>query len=144
VPPIATYAANVGWSVQSTVEHWLQRRALAHRITVPRLLGFAREPRHWSGRPPLLDAQLSSWRRASSADSGTYFCRTQRLADQYQLTWRFDESGGLHQRLPVHQLPISVKGTLLKGGLQIVGRKGEDETVCAVAAHMEAMLASNA
>ncbi|MBW9102342.1 amidase [Paraburkholderia phenoliruptrix] len=45
---------------------------------------------------------------------------------------------------PALTLPVSIEGTSLKAGLQIVGRKGEDETVCAVAAHIEAMLASNA
>jgi len=45
---------------------------------------------------------------------------------------------------PALSLPVPIEGTSLKAGLQIVGRKGEDETVCAVATHIEAMLASNA
>jgi amidase len=44
---------------------------------------------------------------------------------------------------PALTVPVPIEGTLLKAGLQIVGRKGEDETVCAVAAHVEATLASN-
>jgi amidase len=39
---------------------------------------------------------------------------------------------------PALTLPVRIEGTTLKAGLQIVGRKGEDETVCAVAAHIEA------
>jgi amidase len=42
---------------------------------------------------------------------------------------------------PALTLPVAVEGSALKAGLQIVGRKGDDETVCAVAAHIEAMLA---
>lgn len=45
---------------------------------------------------------------------------------------------------PALTLPVPIEGSQLKAGLQIVGRKGEDETVCAIAAHIEAMLASNA
>lgn len=41
---------------------------------------------------------------------------------------------------PALTLPVPVDGTPLKAGLQIVGRKGNDETVCAVAAYVEAML----
>jgi amidase len=44
---------------------------------------------------------------------------------------------------PALTLPVPIEGSRLKAGLQIVGRKGEDETVCAVAAHIESMLASN-
>ncbi|BAO88732.1 amidase [Caballeronia cordobensis] len=42
---------------------------------------------------------------------------------------------------PALSLPVQVEGASLKAGLQIVGRKGDDETVCAVAAHIEAALA---
>ncbi|WP_345816964.1 amidase (plasmid) [Paraburkholderia sp. PREW-6R] len=42
---------------------------------------------------------------------------------------------------PALTLPVAVEGSALKAGLQIVGRKGDDETVCAVAAQIEAMLA---
>jgi amidase len=42
---------------------------------------------------------------------------------------------------PALTLPVSIEYSSLKAGLQIVGRKGEDETVCAVAARVEAMLA---
>ncbi|AQG98830.1 glutamyl-tRNA amidotransferase [Burkholderia sp. KK1] len=45
---------------------------------------------------------------------------------------------------PALTLPVPIEGTSLKAGLQIVGRKGEDETVCAVAACIEATLASHA
>jgi amidase len=45
---------------------------------------------------------------------------------------------------PALTLPVPVEGSTLKAGLQIVGRKGGDETVCAVAAHIEAMLANQA
>jgi len=45
---------------------------------------------------------------------------------------------------PALSLPVQIEGTQLKAGLQIVGRKGEDETVCAVAAHLESMLAHSA
>jgi amidase len=41
---------------------------------------------------------------------------------------------------PALTLPVRIEGTTLKAGLQIVGRKGEDETVCAVAAHIEAAI----
>jgi amidase len=37
-------------------------------------------------------------------------------------------------------LPIAIEGSPLKAGLQIVGRKGADETVCAVASRFEAAL----
>jgi amidase len=43
---------------------------------------------------------------------------------------------------PALSLPVPVAGSSLKTGLQIVGRKGADEQVCAVAAHIEAALAS--
>lgn len=42
---------------------------------------------------------------------------------------------------PALSLPLPVEGSSLKAGLQIVGRKGADEKVCAVAAHVEAALA---
>ncbi|SAL83733.1 amidase [Caballeronia arvi] len=42
---------------------------------------------------------------------------------------------------PALSLPVQVEGSSLKAGLQIVGRKGADEHVCAVAAHIEAALA---
>lgn len=45
---------------------------------------------------------------------------------------------------PALTLPVPVEGASLKAGLQIVGRKGDDETVCAVAAYLEAMLAPHA
>ncbi|SAK74599.1 amidase [Caballeronia hypogeia] len=45
---------------------------------------------------------------------------------------------------PALTLPVAIEGSMLKAGLQIVGRKGEDEKVCAVAAHIEAMLVSHA
>jgi amidase len=45
---------------------------------------------------------------------------------------------------PALTLPVPVEGSTLKAGLQIVGRKGGDETVCAVAAHIEVMLANQA
>jgi amidase len=45
---------------------------------------------------------------------------------------------------PALTLPVPVEGASLKAGLQIVGRKGDDETVCAVAAYIEAMLAPHA
>jgi amidase len=41
---------------------------------------------------------------------------------------------------PALSLPVPVKGTTLKAGLQIVGRHGADELVCAVASRIEAAL----
>jgi amidase len=41
---------------------------------------------------------------------------------------------------PALSLPIHVDGSPLKAGLQIVGRKGADELVCAIAARFEAAL----
>lgn len=41
---------------------------------------------------------------------------------------------------PALSLPLPVEGSSLKAGLQIVGRKGADENVCAVAAHVAAAL----
>ncbi|MGF6239370.1 amidase [Paraburkholderia sp. GAS38] len=41
---------------------------------------------------------------------------------------------------PALSLPIPVAGSSLKAGLQIVGRKGADERVCAIAARFEAAL----
>ena len=43
---------------------------------------------------------------------------------------------------PSLSLPIPIEGSPLKAGLQIVGRQGDDEQVCAVAAHFEAALAA--
>lgn len=43
---------------------------------------------------------------------------------------------------PALSLPLPVKGSPLKAGLQIVGRKGRDEQVCAIAARFEAALAA--
>ncbi|WP_321793743.1 amidase [Caballeronia sp. J97] len=42
---------------------------------------------------------------------------------------------------PALSLPLPVEGSPLKAGLQIVGRKGADEKVCAVAVYLEAALA---
>jgi amidase len=42
---------------------------------------------------------------------------------------------------PALSIPVPLRQSLLKAGLQIVGRKGADEMVCAVAAHIEAALA---
>ncbi|NML31450.1 amidase [Paraburkholderia antibiotica] len=42
---------------------------------------------------------------------------------------------------PALTLPVPLEHSTLKAGLQIVGRKNDDETVCAVAAHIEARLA---
>ena len=39
---------------------------------------------------------------------------------------------------PALSLPLAIKGSPLKAGLQIVGRKGQDEQVCAIAARFEA------
>jgi amidase len=41
---------------------------------------------------------------------------------------------------PALSLPLPLSGTSLKAGLQIVGRQGADEQVCAFAAHFEAAL----
>lgn len=43
---------------------------------------------------------------------------------------------------PALSLPIPVKGATLKAGLQIVGRHGADEQVCAVASRIEAALSA--
>ncbi|WP_322043992.1 amidase [Paraburkholderia sp. J67] len=43
---------------------------------------------------------------------------------------------------PALSLPVAVPGTTLKAGLQIVGRHGADELVCAVASRIEAALAA--
>ncbi|MBC8741251.1 amidase [Paraburkholderia sp. UCT31] len=45
---------------------------------------------------------------------------------------------------PALSLPVPIEGSTLKAGLQIIGRKNDDETVCAVAAHLEARLAQSA
>lgn len=42
---------------------------------------------------------------------------------------------------PALTIPVPMQHSPLKAGLQIVGRKGADELVCAVAAHLEAILA---
>lgn len=39
---------------------------------------------------------------------------------------------------PALSLPVALSNSTLKAGLQIVGRKGDDELVCAVAAYIEA------
>ena len=44
---------------------------------------------------------------------------------------------------PALSLPIPIEGSPLKAGLQIIGRKGADEQVCAVAARFEAALAAS-
>jgi amidase len=41
---------------------------------------------------------------------------------------------------PALSLPLPLAGTHLKAGLQIVGRHGADEQVCAIGAHFESML----
>jgi amidase len=41
---------------------------------------------------------------------------------------------------PALTLPVPMEHSTMKAGLQIVGRKGEDETVCSVATYIEAML----
>ncbi|TDY26742.1 amidase [Paraburkholderia sp. BL6665CI2N2] len=43
---------------------------------------------------------------------------------------------------PALSLPLPIRGSSLKAGLQIVGRKGQDEQVCAIAARFEAALAA--
>ena len=43
---------------------------------------------------------------------------------------------------PALSLPVPLAGSPLKAGLQIVGRHGADEMVCALAAHLEAALKS--
>ncbi|WP_176016480.1 amidase [Burkholderia sp. BCC0398] len=43
---------------------------------------------------------------------------------------------------PALSLPLPLAGSPLKAGLQIVGRKGADERICAIAAHFEAALAA--
>ncbi|KWF08185.1 amidase [Burkholderia pseudomultivorans] len=43
---------------------------------------------------------------------------------------------------PALSVPLPLAGSPLKAGLQIVGRKGADERVCAVATHLEAVLAA--
>jgi amidase len=45
---------------------------------------------------------------------------------------------------PALTLPVPIEGSRLKAGLQIVGRRDDDETLCAVAMHVEAMLAREA
>ncbi|KXU88260.1 glutamyl-tRNA amidotransferase [Paraburkholderia monticola] len=42
---------------------------------------------------------------------------------------------------PALSLPVPIGHSTLKAGLQIIGRKNDDETVCALAAHIEARLA---
>ncbi|QQC64617.1 amidase [Paraburkholderia ginsengisoli] len=43
---------------------------------------------------------------------------------------------------PALSVPLPIAGSSLKAGLQIVGRKGQDEQVCAIAARFEAALAA--
>ncbi|WP_168794133.1 amidase [Paraburkholderia aromaticivorans] len=43
---------------------------------------------------------------------------------------------------PALSLPLPIDGSPLKAGMQIVGRKGQDEQVCAIAARFEAALAA--
>jgi amidase len=43
---------------------------------------------------------------------------------------------------PALSLPVPVRGATLKAGLQIIGRHGADELVCAVAARVEAALSA--
>ncbi|MXN75365.1 amidase [Burkholderia sp. 4701] len=43
---------------------------------------------------------------------------------------------------PALSLPLPIDGSTLKAGLQIVGRHGADEQVCALASHLERALAS--
>ncbi|RDU96234.1 amidase [Trinickia dinghuensis] len=43
---------------------------------------------------------------------------------------------------PALSMPMPLAGSPLKAGLQIVGRKGADEHVCAIAAHFEAAFAA--
>ncbi|WP_048995937.1 amidase family protein, partial [Burkholderia multivorans] len=43
---------------------------------------------------------------------------------------------------PALSVPLALDGSPLKAGLQIVGRKGADEQVCALAAHVAAALAA--
>jgi amidase len=43
---------------------------------------------------------------------------------------------------PALTIPVLVEHSTLKAGLQIVGRRGADEQICAVAAHIESMLAA--
>ncbi|MGF6931658.1 amidase [Paraburkholderia sp. UCT70] len=45
---------------------------------------------------------------------------------------------------PALSLPVPIERSTLKAGLQIIGRKNDDETVCAVAAHLDARLAQSA
>ncbi|RZF31550.1 amidase [Paraburkholderia sp. UYCP14C] len=45
---------------------------------------------------------------------------------------------------PALTLPVPIEHSTLKAGLQIIGRKNDDEKVCAVAAHIEARLARSA
>ncbi|MGF6701759.1 amidase [Paraburkholderia sp. MM5496-R1] len=45
---------------------------------------------------------------------------------------------------PALSLPVPIERSTLKAGLQIIGRKNDDETVCAVAAHLEARLGQSA
>ncbi|WP_233807742.1 amidase [Paraburkholderia sp. HP33-1] len=44
---------------------------------------------------------------------------------------------------PALSLPVPTGYSTLKAGLQVIGRKNDDETVCAVAAHIEARLAQS-
>lgn len=44
---------------------------------------------------------------------------------------------------PALTLPVPVAGAVIKAGLQLVGRKGEDETVCAIATQIECAIAAD-
>lgn len=41
---------------------------------------------------------------------------------------------------PALSLPVAIPGSPLKAGLQLVGRKGDDERICALALHLERLL----
>jgi amidase len=43
---------------------------------------------------------------------------------------------------PALSIPVPIAGTALKAGLQLIGRKGEDERLCALALHLEQVLNS--
>ncbi|MHA7679906.1 amidase [Cupriavidus sp. PET2-C1] len=44
---------------------------------------------------------------------------------------------------PALTLPVPVAGVAIKAGLQLVGRKGEDETLCAIASRIERAIAAD-
>ncbi|MFS2114923.1 amidase family protein, partial [Herbaspirillum frisingense] len=41
---------------------------------------------------------------------------------------------------PALTIPVPIAGSPLKAGLQLVGRKGEDERICALGLHLEQVL----